>query len=131
MNEHNERQSGEHPQDLSRNFKDQPLSDADWNDKEEYAAEFAPIQAPVEVRRPVQLRDDQENGTYAQSKWLGYTALFLGIFSMFIFPRLFGSLAMLLGVISYFQGNRALGVWSVILGLISLAGYFLLVPLIA
>jgi hypothetical protein len=136
VNEHNDKSTGNRPVDSKPFSKEQLHMESDHNDgKEEYAAELAvpyaaPIQAPVE-RQAKQLSDTQEETTQVHGTWLAYTALVLGILSMFALPALFGSLAALLGVISFFQGNRALGVWSVILGLISLAGYFLLVPLYA
>ncbi|MCR8635002.1 hypothetical protein [Paenibacillus radicis (ex Xue et al. 2023)] len=136
MNEQNRIQPGEHPKDSYHFSKEQLSKETGHDSTEEYAAELAvpyaePMQAPIESRRPVQLSAAEDGRTQSHGKWLGYTALVLGILSMFVFPTLLGSIAALSGVITYVQGNRALGIWSVILGLISLVGYFLLVPLYA
>jgi hypothetical protein len=138
MNEQEHNQPGEHPKskDLNRYAREQLRKETGHEDREEYAAELAvpyaePLQAPIEHRRPVQLSAAEEGRTRTQGRGVGYTALVMGLLSLFIFPSLLGSVAALLGVITFFQGNRALGVWSVTLGLISLVGYFLLVPLYA
>ncbi|NOU95440.1 hypothetical protein GC093_19735 [Paenibacillus sp. LMG 31456] len=136
MKEQNRIQPGEHPNNSNHFSREQLYKETGHDSTEEYAAEIAapyaePMQAPIESRRPVQLSAAQEERIQTHGKWLGVTALVLGILSMFVFPTLFGSIAALLGVITYVQGNRALGIGAVSLGLISLIGYFLLVPLYA
>ncbi|TDF96716.1 hypothetical protein [Paenibacillus piri] len=136
MNEHKDRHTGEqHPHHSNQLSMDQLRKETGQENREEYAAELspygAPVQAPMEYKRSVQLSEAQEEPLETGSKWVGYAGLIIGILSLFALPVLFGVSAALLGVISYLQGNRALGVSSVILGIISLAGYFLLVPLYA
>ncbi|MCS7463446.1 hypothetical protein N0M98_25395 [Paenibacillus doosanensis] len=102
---------------------------------EEYAAELtapfgAPVQAPVELVEVGSRRDAarEKEESQEQSRWLGYSALTLGVLSLFMFPALFGGAAAVLGFFSYNQGRKAMGVWSIALGLVSMASYFLLAP---
>ncbi|WP_426447766.1 hypothetical protein ACP26L_26160 [Paenibacillus sp. S-38] len=102
------------------------------NANEEYAAEVAPPMTVHNIRQPVSKAEGQENsGTTAAMKWIGYTALILAVLSLFVAPALLGSSAALFGFFAFVLGQRAIGALAILIGLISLAGYFILVPLYA
>lgn len=121
---------------LQRLKQEQMRKESGMKMNEEFAAEAAyPLHSPrtrQEQSKASTVSEAEQPDASASSstRWLGYTALILAVLSLMLFPVLLGSTATLLGFFAFMLGQKALGVWSVAIGLISLAGYFVLVPLV-
>lgn len=121
---------------LQRLKQEQIRKESGMKANEEFAAESAsPLQLPhSRQERPkasaASAVEQPDASASASTRWLGYTALILAVLSLMLFPVLLGSTATLIGFFAFMLGQRTLGGWSVAIGLISLAGYFVLVPLL-
>ncbi|MBP1992830.1 DUF4190 domain-containing protein [Paenibacillus eucommiae] len=95
---------------------------------EEYAAEItAPLTEQHNGRRD-ESHESRSAGAGLQSRKIGYTALFIALAALFVWPAILGPIAVVLGFIAFRGGSKSLGTWSISIGLVTFIAYFLLLP---
>jgi len=81
----------------------------DYN--EEYSAEFMPS---------TRFTDDNLTESQTFTLWVGYTGLFLSLFSLFMLPVLLGIIGTAIGIYTVNKGIKTLGYTTIGFGLFSI-----------